>query len=60
MGDTNAISIPNSVQGYVDDIAICSVNEQKTLEMCEKTGIFVNQTGMEVKQRKCANLHKLP
>ena len=57
MGGNNITSIPNPVQGYVDDIAICSVNEQKTIEMCEKTGIFVDKTGMEVKHRKCATLH---
>ena len=57
MGGNNLISIPNPVQGYVDDIALCSINELGITEMCHKTGIFVNSTGMAVKHRKCATLH---
>ena len=33
------------------------INELGITEMCHKTGIFVNSTGMAVKHRKCATLH---
>ena len=53
----NVIATPNPIQGYVDDIVLCSTRETLLTEMCDKTDKFVNSTGMSVKHRKCATLH---
>jgi hypothetical protein len=55
--NNNIVSIPNPVQGYVDDIALCSTNDTDLIQMCDKTQRFVTCTGMQIKHRKCAILH---
>ena len=46
-------SIPNPVQGYVDDVGMSTNNKQQLYIMCEKTTKFVELTGMNVKHSKC-------
>lgn len=51
------LSIPNQVQGYVDDIVLATTDEALMTEMGTKTDSFLNYSGMQVKHRKCAILH---
>ena len=38
-------------------MSLCAKSEQELSEMARRTELFVNTTGMEVKNRKCAILH---
>ena len=49
-------STPNPIQGYVDDVDITATNENDIRRAAEKTSLFMNYSGMEVKHRKCALL----
>jgi hypothetical protein len=49
--------VPNPIQGYVDDVSLFTTNMQEMNTMAEKTTLFMNSSGMEVKPRKCAILH---
>ena len=51
------VQLPNSCQGYVDDVNLCSTTEADMTEMVGKTEEFMTYTGMKVKHRKCALLH---
>ena len=50
-------SIPNKVQGYVDDIVNVTTDEASMVAMASKTEVFLEYSGMKVKHRKCAILH---
>ena len=50
-------SIPNKVQGYVDDIVLATTDEASIVEMGSKTEQFLDHSGMKIKHRKCAILH---
>ena len=55
--NSSASKIPAPIQGYVDDVSLCAKHEQELHEMANKTELFVNTTGMQVKNRKCAILN---
>lgn len=58
LNENNAIpSIPNQVQGYVDDIVLATPDADLMAEMGIRTNQFLNFSGMQVKHRKCAILH---
>ena len=50
-------SVPNQVQGYVDDIVLVTTDDALMTEMGIRTEHFLNYSGMQVKHRKCAILH---
>ena len=47
---------PAPVQGYVDDVLYTATDLLGFKEMANKTDSFMNNTGMEIKHRKCAIL----
>ena len=49
-------SLPNPVQGYVDDVDVTATNHDDIQAAADKTDRFMRYTGMEVKHRKCAVL----
>ena len=53
----NVIS-PNPVQGYVDDVQIASLNGAVIKSMLSKTDSFLEWSGLEVKESKCAILYE--
>jgi len=50
-------SLPNPIQGYVDDVVAVGTTEQQIKEAVRKTEEFMETSGMEVKHQKCAVLH---
>ena len=50
-------SIPNKVQGYVDDIVLATTDEASMVEMGSKAEPFLDHSGMKIKHRKYAILH---
>ena len=50
-------SIPNKVQGYVDDIVLATTDEASMVEMGFQTEHFLDHSGMKINHRKCAILH---
>ena len=48
---------PCPIQGYVDDISMISTSVEGIRDMTQKTDLFVQSAGMQVKHRKCALLH---
>ena len=50
-------SVPNQVQGYVDDIVLATTDDALMTEMCIRPEHFLNYSDMQVKHRKCAILH---
>ncbi len=54
--NTPEIQIPNPIQGYVDDVSLCSTSVDEMTRMVKKTEEFMQYTGMSVKHRKCASL----
>lgn len=49
----NVLSL-NPVQGYADDVLICSRQEETIKNMLSRTDSFLEWSGLEVKQSKCA------
>ena len=47
---------PTPAQGYVDDVCYAETTEAGFTEMTRKTEVFLDNTGMEAKHRKCAIL----
>jgi len=48
---------PTPVQGYVDDVSLTAKSDSEIKKMALITDHFMNESGMEVKHRKCAVLH---
>ena len=49
---------PNPVQGYADDVQVSSRQEDVIIGMLARTDEFLQWSGLEVKQAKCAVLHE--
>ena len=49
---------PNPVQGYADDMQVSSRQEEVITNMLARTDEFLQWSGLEVKQAKCAVLHE--
>ena len=47
------IRSPNPVQGYADDVLVCSRDEDVIKDMLSRTNSFLEWSGLEAKQSKC-------
>ena len=45
---------PNPIQGYADDVLVCSRSEDVLKDMLSRTNSFLEWSGLECKQAKCA------
>ncbi|KAI9541252.1 hypothetical protein NQZ68_032256 [Dissostichus eleginoides] len=52
------VKSPNPVQGYADDVQVSSRQEDVIINMLARTDEFLQWSGLEVKQAKCAVLHE--
>ncbi|CAL8311213.1 unnamed protein product [Gadus morhua 'NCC'] len=53
----NVIS-PNPIQGYADDVQLASREESVIKDMLSRTDTFLDWSGLEIKQSKCAVLYQ--
>ncbi|KAF3837708.1 hypothetical protein F7725_009476 [Dissostichus mawsoni] len=52
------VKSPNPVQGYTDDVQVSLRQEDFIINMLARTDEFLQWSGLEVKQAKCAVLHE--